>query len=95
MIPERRKVNELTLGIASANTWRQIADYNSGRAQHRVPRGLPEVRKQTWESREAKTGDVDKTEYERIKLHRKKALGLKGVPLGLKPSTSVCLGGSY
>lgn len=68
--------------ISSANTLREIPDYNSGREQHRVPRGLPRVRKQTWESREAKMVEVDKAEYKSgASCTERKPRDLKRVPL--------------
>ena len=40
-----------------------------------MPRGLPKVRKQAWESREAEMGEVSQADrvQERSKLHREKA----------------------
>lgn len=52
------------------------------REHHRVPRGLPGVRKQTWEFREAKMGEVDKAEYKRgASCTERKPRDLKRVPL--------------
>ena len=93
MIPEGRKIYELTPVITSASIQREIPGYNSGREHHTVPRGLPEVKKQTWESRETKMGDVDKAGYKRgASCTERKQRVLKGVPLGTEAEYFCMLG---
>lgn len=60
------------------------------------PRGLPELRKQTWEPKEAKVVEAPRVEYERgASCTERRHKDIERVPLRLQLSTSVCVGRSY
>lgn len=91
------KENKWVLWLPQLMPGERIQVAAQGESTRAEPRGLPELRKKTWESREAKGGEAHRAEYSRgVSYTERKRSNLRRVPCETEAeSAPVCTGGNY